>query len=206
MDGGHYFSEEPAAASKPRRVTLALPDVSFDLDTDTGVFSPTRVDPGTRILLGATPTHIPDARELVDLGSGYGPIALTMAARHPEARVWAVEPNSRARALCASNARHAELDNVVVVAPDDVPTDLVIDGLWSNPPIRIGKAALKSLLVEWLTRVRRGSSAWLVVNRHLGADSLATWLTDGGWTVERRASRQGFRVLEVSSRGESDLN
>jgi 16S rRNA (guanine1207-N2)-methyltransferase len=180
--------------------------MNLDLDTDRGVFSPDRVDAGTRVLLGVVPPVTPPAGELVDLGAGYGPIALTMARRHPAARVWAVEPNRRARELCAANAARAGLDNVTVIAPEDFPTDLPIDAVWSNPPIRIGKAALRELLTEWLDRLRPGASAWFVVGRHLGADSLARWLEESGRPARRVATRQTYRVLEVGARGELELD
>ena len=83
---------------------------------------------------------------LLDLGCGYGPIALTLASRTPAATVWAVDVNERARALCADNAEAAGLANVRVAAPDEVPADVRFAGIWSNPPIRIGKAALHELL------------------------------------------------------------
>jgi 16S rRNA (guanine1207-N2)-methyltransferase len=207
MDGDHYFSADPSSPSQPRSVRLTLEDLTLDLVTDGGVFSPGRIDPGTKVLLSAVPPADPHARELVDLGAGYGPVALTMAQRHPEARVWAVEPNRRAADLCALNAARAGLDNVVVVSgAADLPPDLEVDALWSNPPIRIGKKALHSLLDEWLGRLRPGGSAWLVVGKHLGADSLARWLDTSGWSTRRVASRQTYRVLEVSSRGKPDVD
>ncbi len=206
MDGAHYFSPDPDSPSRPARVRLTLPDLTVDLDTDTGVFSADRIDPGTRILLATAPEKISGAQELVDLGAGYGPIAVTLASRHPDARVWAVEPNRRARDLCRSTARRYGLDNVVTVAPDEVPDSLEVDGLWSNPPIRIGKSALHDMLAQWLVRLGGGAAAWLVVGRHLGADSLARWLEAEGWCTRRAASRQTYRVLEVTKRADADLD
>jgi 16S rRNA (guanine1207-N2)-methyltransferase len=133
----------------------------------------------------------------VDVGCGYGPIALTLASRSPEASVLAVDVNERARALCRANAGRAGLGNVTVVSPDEVADDLVVDEIWSNPPIRIGKPALHALLDGWLARLVPGGRAVLVVQKHLGADSLAARLTSVGWSVERLASRRAFRILEV---------
>jgi 16S rRNA G1207 methylase RsmC len=70
-------------------------------------------------------------------------------------------------------------------------------GIWSNPPVRVGKAALHRLLADWLPRLHPDGSAWLVVHRHLGADSLATWLGGEGWAVTRVASKRGYRILRV---------
>jgi 16S rRNA (guanine1207-N2)-methyltransferase len=194
---GHYFDAAPASRSKRGQVRLDLPDRSLVLATDRGVFSAERVDPGTKYLLLDAPTP-PAAGTFVDLGCGYGPIACTLAARAPEAAVWAVDVNERALALCRDNAAALGLANVTVVAPGDVPGDLTVDLLWSNPPIRIGKAALHDLLDLWLARLTPAGTAILVVQKHLGADSLAAWLVERGWRVERLGSRTGYRLLEVT--------
>jgi 16S rRNA (guanine1207-N2)-methyltransferase len=191
----HYFDADPTTPSRPATVRLDLPDVSFTLTVDRGVFAADRVDTGTKhLLLGAPPP--PPSGTFVDLGCGYGPIACTLAHRAPGATVWAVDVNRRARELCARNARAAGLANVEVYAPEEVPGGPV-DLIWSNPPIRIGKAALHELLLGWLARLSPQGRAVLVVQRNLGADSLARWLGEVGHPVTRLASRAGFRLLEV---------
>lgn len=195
---GHYFSARPDTASERRTVRLHLPDVSIELTTDRGVFARTGIDPGTKLLL----LHGPDAtttdRELVDLGCGYGPIALTLARRNPQARIWAVDVNDRARALCRSNAAANGLGNLTVIAPEEFPPDLRVDRIWSNPPIRIGKAALHELLTHWLDRLNPDGTAHLVVQKHLGSDSLHRWLEQSGWATTRRRSQSAYRLLDVS--------
>jgi 16S rRNA (guanine1207-N2)-methyltransferase len=197
VSAGHYFAERPDVVSSRRTVTLTLPDLTMKLVTDRGVFGAGRVDPGTRYLLQEVPA--PPARgHLLDLGSGYGPIALTMARRAPDAVVWAVEVNERARELCAENAAAQGLTNVRCVGPDEVTDHVAFATIWSNPPIRIGKSALHEVLVRWLRRLAPGASAHLVVQRHLGADSLAAWLTSHGFRTVRRGSRQAYRLLDVT--------
>jgi len=192
----HYFDESPAAASDERVVEVLLPDVSFTMRTDRGVFSHGRLDTGTNLLL-RTVAAPPQHGELLDLGCGAGAIALTMARRAPEATVWAVDVNARARDLCAANAATNELTNLRVAHPDDVDPALCFAAIWSNPPIRVGKAAVHELLSTWLRRLDRGAIASLVVQRHLGADSIHRWLESEGFEVARVASRAGYRVLEV---------
>ena len=209
----HYFSRRPEVSSKPRQVELSLPDGDLRLATDSGVFSADQVDAGTRLLLQEAPWPTPEMRQIGDVGCGYGPIALTIARRAPQAEVWAVDVNERAVALCAENAGSTGASNVhpVLVDPDGSPIlgepgDLAalpatrFDGLWSNPPIRIGKPALHALLTTWLDRLAPEGRAWLVVQRHLGADSLADWLRAQGWETDRLISRAGYRILEVQAR------
>jgi 16S rRNA (guanine1207-N2)-methyltransferase len=200
--GDHYFTAVPSAPSKPVTVELRLPDMNLELVADRGVFSGRRVDPGTMALLRQSLLP-PGSGELLDLGCGYGPIACTLARRSPAARVWAVDVNSRALELTAANAASNSLGNVTAAPPNRVPADIVFSGIWSNPPVRVGKPALHDLLSAWLPRLGRGASAWLVVNRHLGADSLAGWLEGGGWDVRREASKSGYRVLQVRKHEDS---
>ncbi|MFV0525671.1 MAG: class I SAM-dependent methyltransferase [Acidimicrobiales bacterium] len=194
-----YFRPEPTVPSDERTVDLVLPDLRLTLRTDRGVFGRDRVDLGTRLLLLDGPGPTPGDRVLVDVGAGYGPIACALAVRNPEARVWAVEVNRRARDLCRANAAAAALDNVTVVDPAELPDGLRVDRIWSNPPIRIGKPALRDLLADWLGRLVPSGSAHLVIQRHLGADSMQAWLRTQGWRVERRRSAKGFRLLDVES-------
>lgn len=195
----HYFSTSPAAAGPTREIDVVLRGAAVRVTTAPGVFSGDRLDPGTRVLLDAV-ADPPATGTLVDLGCGWGPIALAMAAASPQARVVAVDVNERARELTARNAAALGLGNVVVAAPEEAGP-LVSDGineLWSNPPIRVGKAVLHDLLRTWLGRLAPEGRSQLVVGKNLGADSLQRWIqTELGLPTDRLASSKGFRVLTV---------
>jgi 16S rRNA (guanine1207-N2)-methyltransferase len=197
----HYFASEPSAAHREGTVRVLLPDVHLELQTDAGVFSPRRLDPGTRLLLDIAPPP-PAAGNLLDLGCGYGALALVLAARAPGAQVLAVDVNTRALALTRDNAARAGLPNVSCALPDDRALPPEFDLIWSNPPVRIGKKALHELLARWLGRLAPGAAAYLVAQRNLGSDSLQRWLCDSGWTAERAAARSGYRVLKVARAGQ----
>ena len=192
----HYFNENPEVPSARKRIDVSLPDGSFSIETDTGIFSHGRVDSGTKVLLMEAPA-LPASGNVLDLGCGSGPIAMTMARRAPGCGVWAIDVNERARQLTRDNASALGLTNVTVAAPDEVPDNVIFDVIWSNPPIKAGKKELHELLNRWLARLSPDGYAVLVVNKNLGSDSLAKWLTELGWTVKRISSRQGFRVLTV---------
>jgi 16S rRNA (guanine1207-N2)-methyltransferase len=193
--GEQYFSSQPGSARRPGIVHVLVPGLHLALRTDAGVFSPRRLDPGTRLLLDAAPPPPPDG-DLLDLGCGYGPLALTLAARAQEARV--VDVNQRALMLTAENAAAAGLSNVRCVSPADPALPDRFALIWSNPPVRIGKAALHQMLSSWLGRLTADGAAYLVVQRNLGSDSLQRWLGEAGWSADRIAARAGYRVLMVT--------
>ena len=199
MVGDHYFSASPSSAEQLRRISVTLAGRSAEVTTAGGVFSPDHVDVGTSVLLANTPPA-PAGGHLLDLGCGWGPIALSLAVASPHATVWAVDVNQRALDLVRRNADEWGLGNVNAVLPDDVPDDVSFRTIRSNPPIRVGKNELHGLLERWIPRLDERSDAWLVVQRNLGSDSLQRWLAatfDAGYTVTRAATGRGFRVLKV---------
>jgi 16S rRNA (guanine1207-N2)-methyltransferase len=198
----HYFSASPGGEVVYRTISVELAGRHLDLTTSNGIFSPERVDVGTRVLLGNVPTP-PPGGQLLDLGCGWGPIALSLALESPHATVWAVDVNQRALDLVRRNAESLGLDNVNAVTPDGVPDDVSFMTVWSNPPIRVGKNELHDMLLRWLPRLEPGTDAWLVVQRNLGSDSLHRWLQaelPDEFAISRAATSKGFRVLRARRR------
>ena len=199
MGSDHYFSASPSSAENLRRIRVTLGGRSGEVTTAGGVFSPGHVDTGTAVLLANTPPP-PPGGHLLDLGCGWGPIALSLAVQSPHATVWAVDVNERALDLVRRNAAEWGVDNINAVLPDDVPDSVRLRSIRSNPPIRVGKHELHGLLERWIPRLDERGEAWLVVQRNLGSDSLQRWLAatfDDGYSVARAATGRGFRVLKV---------
>ena len=201
MSDEQYFTNQPrtgstAGTSKQKTAQLRVDDKILQVVLDSGVFARKGIDAGTMVLIDAA-ARPPAMGNFLDLGCGSGAIALTLAARSPKATVYAIDVNERAIALTSSNAKVNKLSNITVLLPTSVPQDLRFDLIWSNPPIRIGKNELHALLQLWLSKLTETGEAWLVVNRNLGSDSLAVWLTSVGYQVDRLVSKQGYRVLRV---------
>lgn len=203
MESDHYFSAAPSSPEHLRRIRVTLAGHDVEVSTAGGVFSPGHVDAGTGVLLANTPPA-PSQGDLLDLGCGWGPIALSLALQSPAATVWAVDVNERALDLVRRNADELGVPNVNAVLPQDVPGAVAFAGIRSNPPIRVGKNVLHDLMRTWIPRLAEHSDAWLVVQRNLGSDSLQRWLAatfDSGYTVTRAATGRGFRVLTVRRHG-----
>lgn len=210
-----YFATEPSSEDVRRRMKVTLRGQDAVVEVSNGVFSGSRVDLGTSVLLKHAPEP-PLTGDFLDLGCGWGPIALTLAFESPEANVWAVDVNERALDLTHANAQANGRTNIHAAQVDEsstplpaenqpafcetVPGDLTFDAIWSNPPIRVGKEALHTLLMAWLPKLKVGGAAYLVVQKNLGSDSLIPWLDDAlgeGFTASKYASSKGFRIIEV---------
>src|SRR6476661_3205017 len=198
MSGDHYFSAQPASNARLRTLALNLAGREVTVQTASGTFSPEWLDKGTAVLLRGAPPP-PASGTFLDLGCGWGPIALTLGLLAPDATVYAVDVNERALELTRENAAAAGLGDLRGCLPDEVPPDVRFDLIWSNPPIRVGKAALHDLLATWLPRLTEEGEAYLVVQKNLGADSLQRWVRESmGMPCDRVAVAKGFRVLRVS--------
>jgi len=203
MSSEHYFSETPSTEFKPKTIKIQLLGKSVEVETAGGTFSPDHIDQGTAVLLNHLDVA-PRGGNLLDIGCGWGPIALSLALHAPQATVWAVDVNERSLTLTRRNAERLGLNNLKVCRPDEVPTDVSFDGIWSNPPIRVGKDVLHDILMTWLPRMSAGASSYLVVQKNLGSDSLHRWLSDvmpSGFETSRVDTAKAFRVLRVWNRG-----
>ena len=199
MSEDHYFSQEPSSPLKPKSIQIPLAGELVQVTSASGTFSPTQLDFGTEVLIEQM-NLAPESGDLLDLGCGWGPIALNLAKYRPNATVWAVDVNARSLELTAKNAQDLGLANIKTAAPEQMPPDLRFSGIWSNPPIRIGKKPLHELLLMWLPRLVKDGEAYLVVQKNLGSDSLQKWLTEElsvGYEISRYTSIKTYRVIKV---------
>ena len=199
MSDDQYFAANPASGFKPKIIKVRLAGRDLELITAGGTFSPDHLDTGTAALL----THLdqaPDSGNLLDIGCGWGPIAIALGLQNPKATVWAIDVNERALELTRTNVERLGLTNVRVCLPGEVPANLEFTGIWSNPPIRVGKAVTHEILEAWLPRLAAECEAYLVVAKSLGADSLLSWLqtTFGDLHCERIDTEKGFRILRLA--------
>jgi len=202
MANEHYFSSTPDSELKLRTIHATIAGIERELVTANGIFSPVRIDAGTQVLLSNVPAP-PPGGNLLDLGCGWGPMALTLALESPHATVWAVDVNERALDLVRANAKKLSIPNINAVLPADVPDDVTFMSIWSNPPIRVGKDELHNILETWLPRLELDADAWLVVQRNLGSDSLQRWMESTfpeDFTFSRAATSKGYRLLKARRR------
>jgi 16S rRNA (guanine1207-N2)-methyltransferase len=196
----HYFSETPEGPLVTREITVNLNGNKTQVLTAGGVFSPEHIDQGTQVLLGHLESANPTGNFL-DIGCGWGPITLALALHSPKAKIFAVDVNQRSLELTKMNLERLGIKNVIVCTPEQVPSDLLFDEIWSNPPIRVGKKVLHEILNLWLRRLATGGTARLVVQKNLGSDSLHKWLIQEfspEFESTRIDSSKTFRVLKVS--------
>lgn len=196
-----YFTDQPAASAGERtQIEVTLGGKKLRLEGAEGVFSARHLDKATAVLLAEAPTP-PGTGTFLDLGCGWGPLAISLGLLSPDSQVLAVDVSERARDLSRTNAQRAGVC-LQVGSPEEIFAAAKsaggLDLIWSNPPVRIGKKPLQDLLLTWLPLLKSDGEAILVMGKNLGADSMQKWLCAQGFPTRRLASKKGFRLLAVS--------
>ena len=200
--GEQYFSANPNSLDLRRTLHVDLRGHEVSVQVSNGVFSSSKLDLGTAVLLKHAPQP-PENGRFFDIGCGWGAISLALGFESPNAQIYAVDVNERALELTDINAKNAGLNNIhTYLVEDALKEDELkdIDLIWSNPPIRVGKDILHNILLTWLPRLKVGGAAYLVVQKNLGSDSLIPWLSENlgeDFSVEKYVSSKGYRIIEV---------
>lgn len=194
----HYFTPHPDDNHQRFPLSVDLRGHRVDILTAPNVFSAKRLDPGTAVLLKQAPQP-PAIGTFLDIGCGWGAIALALALESPHSTIYAIDINDLALELTKENALSLHLENIHTCTPSCVPSDITFDLIWSNPPIRIGKEELHALLLLWLLRLAPEGNAYLTVQKNLGADSLITWLTQTfpSYSISKYHSSKGYRIIHI---------
>jgi 16S rRNA (guanine1207-N2)-methyltransferase len=199
MASDHYFSSEPQAEEKSYPIEFEVAGRTIRALGASGTFSANKLDAGTRVLLNLH-ANFPSQGRVLDLGCGWGPISLALASQSPELEVLAVDVNQRSLAQTEANAASLGLTNISTSLESEITDRQPFDQMWSNPPIRVGKEVLHGLMEKYLPMLVPGGTAWMVIQKQLGAESFQKWLTErfSDFEVERVANDKGYRVLRVT--------
>jgi 16S rRNA (guanine1207-N2)-methyltransferase len=194
----HYFTPPPPSEAPGRERIVRFEDGGrlYRFRTAPGVFSRGGVDRGTRLLLEAVEAG--DARTILDLGCGYGPLGIVLAGRSPRARVTLIDVNPRAAALAAANAKDNGVPNAEAHTGDGLAPagDTRFDLIVLNPPIRAGRAVVVRLLREAHEHLAPGGRFYLVARTSQGARTLARCMAGVFGEVREVERGGGFRVYE----------
>lgn len=128
-----------------------------------GLFSPRRIDDGTRMLVAKAEVGSGDVT--LDLGCGYGSIGLAVAALAPAGKVHMVDKDFVALEYAAKNASLNGLTNVEIYpsnAFSAVPADVGFDNIMANLPANVGKELLTIILRDARAHLKRGGRLYVV--------------------------------------------
>ena len=194
----HYYSENPKVKSNPKEWSAELRGKTLRFKTDAGVFSKGEVDFGSRLLAESFMLSVTEGL-ILDVGCGYGPIGLSIAASFPERSIHMVDVNERALALAAHNAKQNSISNVEIY-PSDALSGVTAEGfaaILTNPPIRAGKETVFKFYEGAFLKLKVGGELWIVIQKKQGAPSTIDCLKELFGNVETVVKKKGYYILKV---------
>lgn len=194
----HYYSQKPDVASNPNFWDFTLRGRTFRFKSDRGVFSKNEVDFGSRLLIEAFHLNEKAKGSILDIGCGYGPIGLSIAAAYPEVIVEMIDINSRAVELAKENAKTNGISNVVIYESDlfDRINSEPFAAILTNPPIRAGKKVVQEIFEHSFAKLNTGGELWVVIQKKQGAPSAVEKLNQLFGNVETVQKKKGYYILK----------
>lgn len=194
----HYYTRDPKVKSDRKVIESKLRGENLRFTTDAGVFSKGGIDFGSRLLVESFVMPTVDGA-ILDVGCGYGPIGLSIAAAFPERQIQMVDVNERAVLLSKKNAVENQLTNVEVYPSNglDAVKDSNFAAVLTNPPIRAGKDVVFSFYENSFSKLNVGGELWVVIQKKQGAPSSMKRIEELFGNVEVIAKRKGYYILRA---------
>ncbi|MRX72554.1 methyltransferase [Bacillus lacus] len=194
----HYYSEKPSVKSERKTWEFTLRGKPFVFQSDRGVFSKNEVDFGSRLLIESF--IFPDAEgDLLDVGCGYGPIGISLAAEFPDSLIEMVDINERAIQLAKDNAEKNNIRNVRIYQSNllEQTAGKKYAAILSNPPIRAGKKVVHEIFEKSFHQLHPRGELWIVIQKKQGAPSALDKLNDLFGEAEVVNKDKGYFIIKA---------
>jgi len=191
----HYFTEHPKSKLNFGVVHTYFRGGLFEFATASGVFSRTRIDPGTRLLIEEM--VLPEKGRILDLGCGYGPVGIAAATFHPNLHVVMTDVNERAVWLARKNTKRNSSENIEVRQGFlyEPVENMKFETVLSNPPIAAGMKTVFPLITQAPQHLKEEGFLQIVVRSKVGGKRLTKLMEETFGNVNVLARKSGYRVL-----------
>ncbi len=192
-----YFENNEKLESEIREISYYFKGVKISFFADNGVFSKSGIDFGSNLLLKTI--SLDGAKNILDVGCGYGTIGVTLAKLNSDVNVSMVDVNLRAIGLCNRAIEKNGLTNALVFE-SNVYENVIdkYDLIVSNPPIRAGKSVVHSIILGAYDYLVDGGSMWCVIQKKQGAESAKKALKELYKCVEVKEKDKGYEIIKAT--------
>lgn len=196
----HYFSEKPEIKSEKKRIKYTIQNKKFEFITDNGVFSKSKVDFGTDLMLneflkknrGLEVEKI----KILDIGCGYGVVSVILKSFYPEISITLSDVNERALELSEENLKKYGINDYHIIKSDafEKITEK-FDVILSNPPIRAGKDIIFKIYSEAYEHLNENGEFYCVIQTKHGAKSTQKKLVEIFGNCDTVTIDGGYRIF-----------
>lgn len=190
----HYFENDPRLKHNRKQLVFRFLGVDYKLMSDAGVFSKDHVDLGTQTMLTYLINH-PTSGSFLDLGCGYGVVAIVVKKNFPETEVIASDVNQRALSLTIENAQLNDVNITSVLSDGFENIHQMFNSIAFNPPIKVGKKKMYALLLEARDHLTTDGVLTLVIRKDQGAKSALNYVQSIFHSCHVSVKHKGFWVI-----------
>ncbi len=192
----HYFKNDETLTNKQIDFEVKIKDIVLNLRTNSGVFSKSKLDLGTKLLLETIELE-EKTKIVIDMGCGYGPIGIYIAKKYPDKKVFMYDINERAVDLSKINANLNDVEVIVKQSDFFTEVNFKADVIITNPPIRTGKKNVYRLYDEAYDRLNELGVFYLVVGKKQGAESTFHKINQLFSNCEILEKKKGYTVFKA---------
>ncbi|MBW2968346.1 methyltransferase [Candidatus Woesearchaeota archaeon] len=202
----HYYTKQQTSRFEPKKIGLAVAGLEFEMYTAGGVFSPKKLDLGTKLLIEHA--EVADGWKVLDLGCGYGAVGVAVKKKVRSAHVVMSDVNTRAAKLANMNLKLNRIAGSEEAGSEVLCSDgfqnkkldaMRFDTILLNPPQTAGKQVCFRLIEESYEHLNQGGLLQLVARHQKGGKTLSKKMEEVFGNVKETAKGSGFRVY-VSER------
>ena len=196
----HYFSEKPEIKSEKKRIKYTIQNKKFEFITDNGVFSKSKVDFGTDLMLNEFLKRNKSLRsekiKILDIGCGYGVVSVILKSFYPEISITLSDVNERALELSEENLKKYGINDYHIMKSDafEKITEK-FDVILSNPPIRSGKDIIFKIYSEAYEHLNENGEFYCVIQTKHGAKSTQKKLVEIFGNCDTVTIDGGYRIF-----------
>ena len=195
----HYFSEVQDVKSVKKIINYEIKNEKFEFLTDNGVFSKTKVDFGTDVMLR---TFLNENKKLeniriLDIGCGYGVVSVVLKRFFEKAKILSTDVNERALELTRENIQKNNRTDDFEVRKSFVFDNISenFDVILSNPPIRAGKQVIFEIYEKSFFRLNKNGKFYCVIQTKHGAKSTKKKLEELFGNCTTLVIEAGYRIF-----------
>ena len=201
----HYFSEVQDVKSVKKIINYEIKNEKFEFLTDNGVFSKTKVDFGTDVMLR---TFLNENKKLeniriLDIGCGYGVVSVVLKRFFEKAKILSTDVNERALELTKENIQKNNRTDDFEVRKSFVFDNISenFDAILSNPPIRAGKQVIFEIYEKSFFHLNKNGKFYCVIQTKHGAKSTKKKLEELFGNCTTLVIEAGYRIFRCVKNG-----